>query len=374
MDEGMTHGTDGGSTIGEGLDIAAGRELYDAQCKRLLSERGVLAWLLKGCLAEFADGEPAEIAQHSIVGDPRTGTVPLAPGLTNAPRVHTGVEDSVPYEGAVAYDVLFDAVAPGDGQDIEVIVNVEMQLDYYPGYPLENRALFYCARMVSAQYGEVFTNAHYEKLRKVVSIWLCPRSPHKLGCSIDRGLFVMYDGIGGPVPVGDGEAPVPRDAGLLEVVFVNLGAALRGEGFPLPVEERTGDAAADMVAFLATLLSGRMSRGEKERIIEDVYGIPVTPNLAEEADDMVHVVDMIWAEAKEEGLAEGKIEGKAEGKTEGMRDGLLMAVRSLMDKLGLTAERAIDMVGVAKEDAPAYLELLSNDRGDTASRNVAAAR
>ena len=40
----------------------------------------------------------------------------------------------------------------------------------YPGYPIIKRALYYCSRMISFQYGSEFTEAHYEKIRKVYSI------------------------------------------------------------------------------------------------------------------------------------------------------------------------------------------------------------
>lgn len=46
------------------------------------------------------------------------------------------------------------------------------------GYPLVKRGFYYCARMISEQYGTVFTDSEYEKIQKVYSIWICP-SPEK---------------------------------------------------------------------------------------------------------------------------------------------------------------------------------------------------
>ena len=68
-------------------------------------------------------------------------------------------------------DCLFrqDTLAGG----IALIINVEAQNDFYPGYPLIKRGIYYCCRMISSQYGREFTGPHYEKIKKVYSIWIC---------------------------------------------------------------------------------------------------------------------------------------------------------------------------------------------------------
>ena len=58
--------------------------------------------------------------------------------------------------------------------------------DFYPGYPIIKRALYYCSRMNSSQYGSEFTETHYEKIRKVYSIWICPNPPKKRENTITR--------------------------------------------------------------------------------------------------------------------------------------------------------------------------------------------
>lgn len=56
---------------------------------------------------------------------------------------------------------------------------MEAQTDFYPGYPLIKRGIYYCCRMISSQYGREFTGPHYEKLKKAYSIWVCMNPP---GC------------------------------------------------------------------------------------------------------------------------------------------------------------------------------------------------
>jgi len=67
-------------------------------------------------------------------------------------------EDKSLHEGIVNYDIRFHAVAPKTGKKVELIVNVEAQNDFYPGYPLIKRCLYYCCRMISSQYGKIIIN------------------------------------------------------------------------------------------------------------------------------------------------------------------------------------------------------------------------
>ena len=39
---------------------------YDAVCKRVLSHKAILARIMQGCLAEYQDCEPDEIAEKYI--------------------------------------------------------------------------------------------------------------------------------------------------------------------------------------------------------------------------------------------------------------------------------------------------------------------
>ena len=40
------------------------------------------------------------------------------------------------------------------------------------------RNLYYCCRLVSSQYGTEFTNSHYEKIKKIYSIFICMNPPN----------------------------------------------------------------------------------------------------------------------------------------------------------------------------------------------------
>ena len=163
------------TTLAQSIRTSDEKAKYDAACKRLLSEKIILAWIMKTCLAEYQDCDVNEIAEKYIEGQPQVDTVPVAPDETNAPsRIQgMGTEDTSLTEGTVLYDIRFTAVAPASGERIRLIINLEAQNKFLVGYPLIKRAIFYCGRMISSQYGTEFTNSQYGKIKKVYSIWVC---------------------------------------------------------------------------------------------------------------------------------------------------------------------------------------------------------
>lgn len=48
------------------------------------------------------------------------------------------------------------------------------------------RNLYYCCRLVSSQYGTEFTNSHYEKIKKVYSIFICMNPPNYRKSTINQ--------------------------------------------------------------------------------------------------------------------------------------------------------------------------------------------
>lgn len=167
------------TTLSKNIHTADDKVRYDAAVKNLLANRKILSWILKSCVEEFYSVEIDEIADKYIDGDPQVADVPVMPDETNSvTRIQgTGVEDVTITEGTVTFDIRFQAVVPKDGEIISLIINIEAQNDFYPGYPLIKRSLYYCSRMISSQYGTVFTKSHYEKIKKVYSIWICVNPP-----------------------------------------------------------------------------------------------------------------------------------------------------------------------------------------------------
>lgn len=176
------------TTIAETIRTTGKNAQLDAACKRLLSIKIILAWIMMSCLEEYRDYDVNEITEKFIEGEPQIGIVPVAPDTTNADRrvYGVGTEDATLTEGSVTYDIRFLAVAPVPGELIRLIINVEAQGGFYPGYPLPKRGIYYCCRMISAQYGTEFVDSQYQNIKKVYSIWIAVKPPKERENTINR--------------------------------------------------------------------------------------------------------------------------------------------------------------------------------------------
>ena len=142
-----------------------------------------------------------------------------------------------------------NALAPSTGERVRLIINVEAQREFRPGYPLIKRGVYYGSRMISAQYGTVFTNAHYEKLRKVYSVWICLSPPEMWQNTITAYQFREKNVLG--------EAhEVQENYDLIHVIVVGL-----------TIPENTED--GSLIQMLSVLLSVEMSAKEKKKILEE---------------------------------------------------------------------------------------------------------
>ena len=89
------------------LSYAKEKIQYDTQCKQVLSQKEILAWILQRTVKEFTNMAVAEIIP-CIEGTPEVSSIPVHPGETNAEKIF-GMpnEDKIPNEGSVYYDIRF---------------------------------------------------------------------------------------------------------------------------------------------------------------------------------------------------------------------------------------------------------------------------
>lgn len=366
-----------GGCLGElRREIEAKRIRYDIACKRLLSVKSILARILGCLLEEYRDCPFDEIAARCIEGNPLIGIANAAGRPADTMRVKGMRTEGVDLAaGAVVYDVAFRALVPprepdggageGDGPDRsgggesddgdahygslghvacyepgeqpELIVDVEAQDDFYPGYPLTKRALYYCARLLSDQRGTEFSGSRYGDLKKVCSIWICTKPPRKR-----RGTVTWY---------GLGERVLPACApgfdraqyDLLSVVMVCLGECDTGERSGVP----------GLVNLLTVLLSRETSREEKLHVLAE-YNIEITADIESEVSHMTSTVEDILLDGWNKGLSEGLEKGIEKGRASGLADGL----RNLMRFTGWPMEKAMESLGIPESERPSYAALV----------------
>ena len=294
------------TTLAKVIDIADEKMRYDAVCKRLLSEKYILAWIMKYCMKEFAAYPIKEIASHYISGTPQISEVFLSPDETNASRIDgTGMEDITITEGTITYDIRFFAKTPDSEDLIRLIVNVEAQNDFYPGYPLIKRALYYCSRMISAQYGTEFSNSHYEKIKKVYSIWICMNQPEKRKSSITQYSIKEYN-LYGKV------TETKENYDLLTAVMICLGKE----------DKENSEEQNQLIRLLNILFSGEIDKGRKKKVLEEDFQIPITQEIEREVSEMCNLSKGIEEKGIQQGLQQGIQQGLQQGMQQGLQQGM----------------------------------------------------
>lgn len=314
------------NTLAKNITAAGEKAAYDAACKRLLANKIILAWIMKSCLEEYKTHSIHEIAENYIEGVPQIAEAAVNPDeeTRDSGEQIRGVknEDSTIQEGTITYDIRFLAIVPGTGETIRLMINVEAQNDFYPGYPIIKRALYYCSRMISSQYGSEFTETHYENIRKVYSIWICSNPPKRRENTITR-YSIQEENLIGQV------SERKENYDLLTVVMICLGHA-------------NDDNYTGVLKLLGVLLSSEKEAEEKKKILQDDFDIAMTKTLESEVSVMCNLSKGV----EERGIARG------------LETGTLNAIRNLMETLKLTAEQAMEALKVPEAEKTKYAGML----------------
>lgn len=163
----------------EGTEYAA---KYDEAAKKLVADKQVLARIVKGTINEFKDYTIDEIIA-GIEKEPEIATKEMYPGKQYKRKTPGSIhgmntESAIPGEGKVTYDIYF-YVMTREKESVKIIINIELQREYYVGYHFGARGVFYCSRMISEQLDKEFTTDNYDDMKKVYSIWICMNAPEK---------------------------------------------------------------------------------------------------------------------------------------------------------------------------------------------------
>ena len=325
---------------------------YDKAAKKLLANKQILAQIMKNCVNEYSACSVDEIAEKYIEGTPEVGTVGVHVDDTNRPQKTSDVivgsnnEDSTLTEGTINYDVRFDAIAPtsevstASKDVIRLIINVEAQTAFNPGYPLTKRAIYYCSRMISAQHGPIFTNSEYGKIRKVYSIWVCTHPTKEFQNTLIRYSIRPEQLIGNAVEKSE-------NYDLMSVVTICLGDP--------GTENYTG-----IVKFMDVLLSSSRAATEKKKILEEEFGVSAAAPVAVAAAPVAGGAAPVAMNEELErevlvmcNLSQGV---KAEGREEGISIGEMRMLVQLVRDGDLKMERAAEKAKMTVEQFKKVME------------------
>ena len=273
------------TNLAQSIEATHDSSSYDTNIKFLLADKQILARILKYAVQEFKD-MPIEDIIASIGEDVEIGTRPLDAGLSNMGRVNaSGTEDNIPGEGKIFFDIRFTAYHKK--AEMKFLINLEAQRSSDPsklGYHLENRIIFYLARMISAQKQTEFYHSDYDSLKKVRSIWLCLDNRED-GDSIEE-IYLDRNTV-------YGNKRNPYDIDLMRGIIINV---------------RNGETIKESQNILISMLEKLLSKSsveEKKRILTKEYGMIMTTELEGRMQTMCNWSEAIKETSYKEGMEKG---------------------------------------------------------------------
>lgn len=277
------------TNLAQSIDIADTKAKYDECAKNILAYKSVIATILNGCVQEFESCDVNYIIENCLPGK----------AIVSQKAVHqdqpdrqvdgeykieaSRSESSSIKEQTIYYDIRFNALKPHSKEQINLIINLEIQLNDKPSYHIVKRGLYYCGRMISEQYGTVFTNEDYEKLNKVFSIWICPTPNAKKRYNSIFRYHTIEDAIAG-------KSDTDREIyDLQEVIILNIGDE---------EEEKN----IKILDFLNTIFSSSISAENKKIKLATKFGLAMTKDLESEVKRMCNLSDGIVMRERANGI------------------------------------------------------------------------
>ena len=266
-------------------------------------------------------------------------------------------EDNIPGEGIIFYDIRFTVYLKE--KEMKILINIEAQKSTDSGklgYHLENRIVFYLARMISAQKQTEFFHSDFDNLKKVRSIWICMDS-EETEDSIEE---IHFDR---KTVFGSKRNSYHTD--LMKGIIVNIRSGSDGSSGKAVKKSQNV-----LIAMLEELVS-KKDASEKKRILADEYGMTMTVELERRIQIMCNWSESISErariegrmegilEGRIEGKIEGKLEGKIEGKIEGRIEGRIEAIERMI-RANITREQILSMGYTEAEYEKAESALYAN--------------
>jgi len=344
------------------IAVAEGNAEYDEHAKRILSDKRILAYIFKDTLEEVSSYTIDQIISM-IEGEPRISSVAVDPGESNDPGLTRksgnrimgqNIEDSIPHEGGVLYDILTYLMVPGKDKAIKILINLEAQRNTNPGYDLVTRSVYYGARRISAQKGTEFFGSDYNSIKKSYSIWICFNAGRD-----EQGTVTEY-AIRKKNVVG--VMPDRERYDLMTSVFIRLCGR--------PQDYRT----LSSQDLLMTIFSGEYTVQEIEERLSREYDFKFEQGFKKDVTEMCNLSYGIAEKNLEKGIAQGRVEGIAQGRVEGIAQGRVEGIAQ-----GRVEGLAQGQVEVRSKNARKLAVLLNTtyekalmllEETDTSDRNV----
>ncbi|MCD8028568.1 MAG: hypothetical protein LUF02_07910 [Erysipelotrichaceae bacterium] len=289
---------------------------FDEQCKHILSDPQILAYIIKCCVKEC----------HNISMKNLTEYFKKHPAIT-------GKEDTSISGTKIIYDIFVTVDSPIlDDNNVGLIINIEPQKSRYLPYRLERRAIHNNSRLISQQKGIDFIKSNYNDLKKVYSIWIIHKHA-KIDDGVIGTISYKYTETGRKIK-GMSKRKLKRmrerikkikgDIDLSDIILI----------YPYEQYQKEDESISN---FFSLLFTNSKTPNEKKLLIESKYGIMMTEKKLEEVGHMCNMSDYM------------------------IDRGRLKAARIIMNKLSYTIEQTLDFLDIEEDDRPWFIDHLEDD-------------
>lgn len=317
------------NSLAKRIDTAGIMTSYDEAVKQILANKIILAWIIKYSTKDYTDYSIEDIAEKFIEGEPQISKE--AVNKDETPEFIEGLnsEDTSIREGVVRYDIKFKTIIPETGNLSDMIMNVEAQNDFYPGYPIIKRGIYYASRMISSQHETVFTNSNYEKIKKVRSMWICTRPPKNRQNTISRYSLTKDEVFGHFEENND-------DYDLISVSVICL-------------NNNKNDSNNKLIQMLNILLSEEIKPDEKKKILSEEFNIPITKEIEGGVNNMCNLSQGVYDDGFNDGYDSGSDES------------LSISIKNLMDTTDWDIDKCMAALKIPDNKREKYKEILLNE-------------
>ena len=249
----------------------------------------------------------------------------MEPGQTNLSKiVKYSEEDTVPGEGKIFYDIRFAGYL---GEEmIKFLINVEAQKSSDSNklhYHLDNRIIYYLARMISAQKEVEFEKSNYDDIKPIRSIWIC-------------------------MDANDDEDSINRICLTQENVYgkmMELHSIDKVQGVIIRLRKREYVTISRnyLIAMLEELLK-KEDAEHKRKNLEEKYGFVMSVKTEGRLNDMCNLGEGLLERGIEEGIEKGIEQGIEKGRLEERTEGLRSMVETVKSLVGDDFKKVCEII------------------------------
>ena len=242
-----------------------------------------------------------------------------------------------PFDSEVIYDACYD-IRQKQEKGMHLRVNIELQKDLSLPYPLFNRITKYGCRLIDHQYEMKNIMYKYRHMISVVSIWLILNPKPEYRNTIYRTSLKS-----------------PEGEETLRIIVLNLS------------KERSPEKILDLSNRLFMI---NAKKEDKIQMLKN-EGITISKEIREEigrmnAWELVHYSQGYeqgekngYMQGEKIGYMQGEKNGYEQGSKKGREETTVIFLKQMMKSFSCSAERAMELLNISKNEQKIYLDLLS---------------